>query len=639
MNQYLNRKRKLSNSNNINENNIQNEDTSYELIHSYEDYDDYYEDFMNNSMINNRTFNNLNFCRPERFSFKNKKKKYSIKSEQGFTIAKTIKPKEIYKNINFSFESSIKKDNNKLELFSNAKNDVKEKDKEIGFFENDNNINNNTTNKSNVPLFANINMSNNNNSNDKILFSSNIPYKNNEKNEIEKETLNIDNINKDKDNNNDKKEQGSLFGNIDRLNNLNNSENKQPSLFGNPSQPINEKEKEIEKKLETPKKEEKKENEEKKEEEPKKEVIGKGLFDVTPTPTPEPEEKPEEKKETINNNEDNKKESQENKTLFDTKETKEEIILPILKEKEVVKEEKEDITQSKESNENTRPLFGTLKWNNNNNEDKDKDKENKNPLFSGNNSLFGNKSDNNSISLFGKKEDNNNNEMKEEKKETISFGFNQTKNDNNNNPLPLFGNNGNNDNKDNKVSSNINEAPQSNISLNTGSLVTKNNPFLNSNPSSNVPNVFSLNAINNNNKNNPPSNEPLFKVGSNANTNTFNLFNNNDNNNSIFGNNQQQKPVSIFGNPGMNDGNMNVSPNLGARSIFNNNNNPNNPSLFGSTNNTNNFNVFGAPQSSGSLFNNNNNNSLFPTNSGIGFGPGLFSGGSNGGFTFSMGKK
>ena len=88
----------------------------------------------------------------------------------------------------------------------------------------------------------------------------------------------------------------------------------------------------------------------------------------------------------------------------------------------------------------------------------------------------------------------------------------------------------------------------------------------------------------------------------------------------------------------MNDGNMNVSPKLGARSIFNNNNNP---SLFGNNNNTNNVNIFGAPnQSSGSLFNNNNNNnSLFPTNSGIGFGPGLFSGGSNGGFTFSMGKK
>jgi len=65
----------LSNSNNINENNIQNEDTSYELIHPYEDYDDYYEDFMNNSMINNRTFKNLNLYRPERFSFKNKKKK------------------------------------------------------------------------------------------------------------------------------------------------------------------------------------------------------------------------------------------------------------------------------------------------------------------------------------------------------------------------------------------------------------------------------------------------------------------------------------------------------------------------------------------------------------------------------------
>ena len=108
--------------------------------------------------------------------------------------------------------------------------------------------------------------------------------------------------------------------------------------------------------------------------------------------------------------------------------------------------------------------------------------------------------------------------------------------------------------------------------------------------------------------------------------------------NSIFNNIQQQKPMSIFGNSGMNYENINVSPKLGPRSIFNNNH-PNNLSWFGSINNTNNFNVFGAHQSSGSLFNNNNNTSFFPTNSGIGFGPGIFSGGSNGGFTFSMGKK
>jgi len=38
------------------------------------------------------------------------------------------------------------------------------------------------------------------------------------KNGVEKKSLNIDNINKDKDNIYNKKEQVSLFGNIDRLN-------------------------------------------------------------------------------------------------------------------------------------------------------------------------------------------------------------------------------------------------------------------------------------------------------------------------------------------------------------------------------------------------------------------------------------
>ena len=138
-----------------------------------------------------------------------------------------------------------------------------------------------------------------------------------------------------------------------------------------------------------------------------------------------------------------------------------------MKEEEIVKEEKEEITPNKENNENKSPLFSSLKWNNNND---DKDKENKNPLFSGN--LFVNKIDNNNVSLFGKKEDNNNNEMKEGKNKQLVSDLIKVKK---NNPPPLFGNN---DNKDNKVSSNINEEYQLNISLNTGSLVTKNNPYL-----------------------------------------------------------------------------------------------------------------------------------------------------------------
>ena len=113
----------------------------------------------------------------------------------------------------------LKEINNKLELLSCPKNKIKEEEKEIAFFENDNNnINNNKTNKGGVPLFSNINKSINNNGNEKILFSSNIPDKNDVKNKIEKKSLNIDNINKDKDNIYNKKEQVSLFDNIDRLN-------------------------------------------------------------------------------------------------------------------------------------------------------------------------------------------------------------------------------------------------------------------------------------------------------------------------------------------------------------------------------------------------------------------------------------
>jgi len=48
----------------------------------------------------------------------------------------------------------LKEINNKLELLSCPKNKIKEEEKEIAFFENDNNnINNNKTNKGDVPLF------------------------------------------------------------------------------------------------------------------------------------------------------------------------------------------------------------------------------------------------------------------------------------------------------------------------------------------------------------------------------------------------------------------------------------------------------------------------------------------------------
>ena len=64
---------------------------------------------MNNSFISNRTFSNLNFCRPERFSYRKKKKKLSIKKEGGFTIYKTEKPiqKLESSNINITFAYSL----------------------------------------------------------------------------------------------------------------------------------------------------------------------------------------------------------------------------------------------------------------------------------------------------------------------------------------------------------------------------------------------------------------------------------------------------------------------------------------------------------------------------------------------------
>ena len=109
---FLNKKRKNSNliESDITTSQIKNNSNiSYEMINAYEDFDEYYEDFMNNSFMTNKIFNNLNFCRPERFSLnKNKKKKLLIKNEEEFTIKKTIKPKEISKSINISFQSEKK---------------------------------------------------------------------------------------------------------------------------------------------------------------------------------------------------------------------------------------------------------------------------------------------------------------------------------------------------------------------------------------------------------------------------------------------------------------------------------------------------------------------------------------------------
>ena len=555
---FLNKKRKNSNliESDITTSQIKNNSNiSYEMINAYEDFDEYYEDFMNNSFMTNKIFNNLNFCRPERFSLnKNKKKKLLIKNEEEFTIKKTIKPKEISKSINISFQSEKKDTTLKFILDKkNKDNDIKKNDKEISFFD----INNNTkeqNGQNNTSLFKTP-INNINNNNEKSLFSSNIP---------EKKETQIKN--KDINNTLEKKEESKLFGNIERLNSI---ENKDKTLFGdinNDNNNNNSKEK-----TPTPKKEEKKES---------MKTSDLGLFATTLTPTPEADnnkKEKEEKKEINKNNEtislfnnnEKEKEKEKNKSLFNKEEKKEKIILPPL----ILKSEEKE---NKENKDNKTSLFGNTNFN-----------------FSG--SLFGNTNSVNN-SLFQKKEENNINnthntninmkENKEEKKETINFSIfnndnigNNTSNTNTNtntNNMPSLFNNINNNNEK------INEEPKSNISASnaTGSLATKNNPFLNP--------VVTHNNL------------PSFFNVKNLNTNT--------NNPSSFNNNQPQQNFQ--------------------GSIFNSNN-QNNGSPFSSGTN-----IFGAP------INNNNQKSLFsfPMNSGIGTGQGLFSNGNNFSSGFSLGK-
>ena len=554
---FLNKKRKNSNliESDITTSQIKNNSNiSYEMINAYEDFDEYYEDFMNNSFMTNKIFNNLNFCRPERFSLnKNKKKKLLIKNEEEFTIKKTIKPKEISKSINISFQSEKKDTTLKFILDKkNNDNDIKKNDKEISFFD----INNNTkeqNEQNNTSLFKTPinNINNINNNNEKSLFSSNIP---------EKKETQIKN--KDINNTLEKKEESKLFGNIERLNSI---ENKDKTLFGD----INNNNNNSKEKTPTPKKEEKKES---------MKTSDLGLFATTLTPTPEADnnKKEKEEKKEINknnetislfNNDEKEKEKEKNKSLFNKEEKKEKIILPPL----ILKSEEKE---NKENKDNKTSLFGNTNFN-----------------FSG--SLFGNTNSVNN-SLFQKKEENNINnthnininmkENKEEKKETINFSLfnndnignntsNTNTNNNTNNMSSLFNNINNNNEK-------INEEPKSNISASnaTGSLATKNNPFLNP--------VVTHNNL------------PSFFNVKNLNTNT--------NNPSSFNNNQPQQNFQ--------------------GSIFNSNN-QNNGSPFSSGTN-----IFGAP------INNNNQKSLFnfPMNSGIG--TGLFSNGNNFGSGFSLGK-
>ena len=613
---FLNKKRKPSNPI-INEDNTQQELSSYELMNLNNDYDDYYDDFVNNSMISNKSFNNLNFTRIERFSFQKiiKKLKYTKKKEQGFSIMQGNQTTNYQIENNISFQSSVQqKINNNEELGFNifSSNKIPEtKENNISFFDNinkkDDDTKENVNNSQNIKgsLFG----SNMPNINEKTLFSSNIPL-NDKNNKENKKELN--------ETNNDEKKSTNLFGNIERLKS---EENKETTLFGSPTKPNQEKEKEkeIEKTPETP----------------KKEIINNNNLSREPS-TPKIETKDIEEKEK---NEEKEGEAiklfdEKQTPLFDKKEKKEKITLPPLN---IIKEEEEPNNEKKENNENNnKSLFGntpitvTEKGKNN-----DKD-NNKSSLFSGTGLFKNEKVINNNISLFGnnneEKNDNKpkvnlfgieekpNQEIKEENKEKEKLNINLFNNNNtseNNNIPSLFGNN----DQDNKIKTN--EEPKSNISSKAaGSLATNSNPFLNPNTPNNVPNVFNAGPLlNSNKKENNNQNEPLFKVGI-----STSLFNNNTN--------------PTFGNQGMglNNGGMDMSP----RNLFNNNFQNNNNSLFGNSNNlnTNNINIFGAP-------NNNNNNSFFNNNgfqqqnSGL-FGQGsLFSGNnSNSSFSgFSLGKK
>ena len=214
---FLGKKRKLSNdSDDIknNDNEISND------LNNYADYDEYIDDFMNSSFMSTRTFTNLNFCRPERFSYKNKKKKLLIKSEEKFTINKTIKPKEIKKSeiSGFTLTNNIKKNNNIQSGFTSdfMNKSIANENKTEDLFDIKDKDNNKKTGglfSSDSIYISDNNISSNNskdNINTKSLFTSNM------KDEDKKEEKEIGK-NDNKDSNNEEKKGLGLFGDINRI--------------------------------------------------------------------------------------------------------------------------------------------------------------------------------------------------------------------------------------------------------------------------------------------------------------------------------------------------------------------------------------------------------------------------------------
>ena len=605
----LSKKRKHSNDN---DESNRNDDISND-ISNYEDYDDYIDDF-NSSFFSNRTFTNLNFCRPERFSFSKNKKKLSIKNEQGFTLKKTIIPKPMTRHSNLSLTlshtSSMKEDTKNKEgkislgLFNSGSNkaNLNSNQEKNSFFDikvSTSSSQEKNENKGVNSLFGDnmslkLNNESGNNINTKSLFSSNIT----DENKKEEKSKNLLEDKKDKTT--------SLFGDLNRLNK---KEEGKP-LFSATVVPSNsDKPKDNEKSkglFSSPKKENKSDNlNDNKAETPKKiTLLGN-------------KEKENEKDNKIDKEKDKEKEKKEIE--------KEKISIPLLGF--INKENDKDTNKEKDSNKNIGSLFSSSSnsifgygekkeekkeetkekinyFNFKPNEKEEKKEENNKPKESG--SLFGNiinkeekpKSmfslfnSGKESSLFGNQTPKNESEKKEEKKETINQGLFSSNGEINMNKtsISLFNTEMNKSNTESKSSFNFNDKPKEEIKFGSnnskGSLATEANPFLQPKLNNNVPVIFNANQLPNNNMNNNTQN----------NNNNFPLFNNsNNNNNNIFMNNNNNK--SLFGflpSSSLNTGNMEMSPENKSKNLnpINNNNNSS-------------INIFGAP------INNTTNNSIF----------------------------
>lgn len=643
---FLGKKRKLSNdSDDIknNDNEISND------LNNYTDYDEYIDDFMNSSFMSTRTFTNLNFCRPERFSYKNKKKKFLIKSEEKFTINKTIKPKEIKKSeiSSFTLANSTKKNDNIQSGFAPgfmSKGIVNENKTEDLF-----DIKDKDNNKTGV-LFGSdfTNISNNDissnkskdNINSKSLFTSNI------KDEDKKEEKEIDKSD-NKASDNEEKKGGGLFGNIDRI--KDNEENK-PVLFGSKENKSPEKNQKIPEKIENLQKTSLfnfgANDKDTEKEEKNKNSENKSLFSSTSSNNlfgdqfKNQEEKAESNKDDIKKESENKEAA---KSLFGEKlfkfsekeEEKEKLNLSNIKELK----EKEDTKESEKKSEPKEKisLFGNIT---------EKPKEKSEKTFS----LFGNIQTGNNINSNAEQEKKAElpilNEKKDDDKQKQNFGlFNTINSDNkitnifsSNENINQLGakndeeKNKNNIKENNPINDNNNEDKNLKDIINNGkgTLVNNNNPFLNPEKHNPLPDYFSV-------KNLTPK-----KINDSNNTNASSIFNSLSNaNNNIFIANNQNKPFFFEANA-TSTNRMDMSPQQKGRSLFINNP-PGNNSLFGIGNSGNSQfnNIFN--NNPNSLFNNNNSGfaggsgNLF-TNQNNGF---FSSNGNNNAFSlgFSMGKK